>query len=213
MRYLGLRILGLIVVIAPSCSLQRDGTGAPALESASAGTGAGGGAGPAGSGGGQGAAGGEGGAGGTGAGVGGAGGVTGVGGTGSATGVGGAGGDGGSIVPVGEVTCVLPCLVGEICCVTKQDPPTAQECMAAVDCEGVGVTVACDGPEDCPGQRCCGVFDPPSDLYVSVSCGVCNGSHPSPIICHYPDGECPPGKECQASDHLPVGYGVCLDDI
>ena len=101
------------------------------------------------------------------------------------------------------------CAPGEICCVTKQKSPTEQGCSARAACEGIAA--ACDGPEDCPGELCCGDFDVSGDRYLSVACGTaCDGSDPLPIVCHTPDGACPSPLHCVQSNYMPEGFGRCV---
>src|SRR5262249_22022029 len=124
-----------------------------------------------------------------------------------ASGSGGDPGSGGSGVV--SVTCAgTTCAPTEICCVVKQNDPTEQDCAVPMMC--AGVAAQCDGPEDCPGEGCCGDFDNATQLYKSVTCkAACDGSPAQPIICHYPDGACPDGLHCADSSHMPAGFGLC----
>jgi len=140
----------------------------------------------------------------------------GTGGTGGAppdAGTGGSPTDGG---PVGEIACGSNnnpgvCAVGEKCCVLNPgldycSPPSATcQCATGGGCGTIDVT--CDGPEDCPGQLCCGFIQ--GNAYVKTACQTsCNGTTEREI-CH-PNGTCiTPGKTCAHPQALPQYIWRC----
>jgi hypothetical protein len=78
------------------------------------------------------------------------------------------------------------CAAGEVCCST----PVETRCQAAsMPC--TGPAIACDGPEDCPGQACCGTGPGTS----------CAATCPADRICHE-TSECGAGESC-----CPIGGG------
>jgi hypothetical protein len=77
-------------------------------------------------------------------------------------------------------------------------------CVATGMCPLGEVDIFCDGPEDCPGQVCCGNFT--MGGYADLSCvDDCNNDI---TICG-PGGSCSGGDSCQQSGVLPTGYFVC----
>jgi len=136
-------------------------------------------------------------------------GATGATGGGGETGGNGSGGSGGA---VGSVLCdVAPCDVstGGVCCLPRGSGGPACE-PSGTDCETFYTTVTCDGPDDCPGQICCGRYQTGSYAWVRCedSCDgfgyytLCNPAGPN--IC---DGN----ETCQESDPLPDSYFVCKE--
>jgi hypothetical protein len=130
------------------------------------------------------------------------GGTTGTGGTGG-MGRGGMMGSGGG--DVGSVDCGgTPCdtSAGAVCCFTTVGQTFS--CESSGTCGGGQVDIFCDGPEDCPGQVCCGNFQ--FNNYTDLSCvDDCGNEVP---ICG-PGGSCSGGDTCQQSGVLPTGYFVC----
>jgi hypothetical protein len=94
--------------------------------------------------------------------------------------------------------------------VTKQGDPTQQHCAAPGQCPGI--EAHCDGPEDCPNEICCAPFDQGSMTYLAISCEpTCAGTLQEVIICHPPDGECPPNLTCVDSIYLPDTIGCLIE--
>jgi hypothetical protein len=138
------------------------------------------------------------GGGGGGAGDGGAGGSAGS----AAGGLAGTSGSGGGSptgsVACGSSSCALP---ATFCCALYNQP---DQCMSAGELCFYGVDVACDGPEDCPGQICCGklAIKGQNKSYESMSCeATCTGTDRREIC--GASGSCASGKSCGTSDLLP----------
>jgi hypothetical protein len=107
-----------------------------------------------------------------------------------------------------------------IACGTETDPPCSipaevccdvsigmDKCVAAGSCNER--SLACDGPEDCPGQECC-LF---SDRSQCLDTGICGTTGVlSEVMCHG-DGDCDmaAGEHCCGLSPGPVAdvYGVC----
>ena len=78
------------------------------------------------------------------------------------------------------------CKTGEVCCVTPKEGGADQACAAS--CADGGVTIGCDGPEDCPtgaANICCaalkaGAGTPPACPLESAS-AACAASCPTRI--------------------------------
>jgi hypothetical protein len=103
----------------------------------------------------------------------------------------------GSSNPTAGVVCNgSPCTTPDVCCVTLSGISVTQTCGAATACTGGGVTLACDGPEDCGGGTpvCCG------SLQTGAQCaatGSCQSSTTGGVLCHNND-DCPTGTTCKA---------------
>ncbi|MEZ4219784.1 MAG: hypothetical protein R3B13_02565 [Polyangiaceae bacterium] len=121
---------------------------------------------------------------------------TGTGGTG--TGGVGTGGTGTGGSTAGEVACgstanPTTCAASEKCCVLTPGldycAPPAQQCACtSPNCDTIDVE--CDGPEDCPGQVCCGIFSFQQNQYTDLRCqNNCGGPNQREI--------CKPGQQCQ----------------
>lgn len=52
----------------------------------------------------------------------------------------------------------MTCGIGQVCCASLQNQMLSATCATSCDADGgMGITVQCDGPEDCPGGNpCCG---------------------------------------------------------
>ncbi len=76
-----------------------------------------------------------------------------------------------------------------------------------------GVPIACDDAADCPGEHCCGEFNP-STGYLSVSCrSACTGAVGGNSLVELCDPKATPatctgGMTCQPSGSL-LGFSVC----
>ena len=89
-------------------------------------------------------------------------------------------------VACGSARCSLA--AGELCCDDYQSPPTCTtSCPATFD------GLACDGPEDCPGQKCCGSVD--SDGATRSACATTCAQGPASALCHA-DSDCGMGLRC-----------------
>lgn len=132
------------------------------------------------------------------------------------TGMGGGGGMGGGAGGIGGIGPIPPavkcasgkCVSPDACCT---DQSTYYECLIPFTCSSPGqISVGCDGPEDCPGMFCCGVWDDANSKYSSVSClGEC--AAPNFRICHFGDPKpgCPLNRPCETEILLGPGYGYC----
>lgn len=122
------------------------------------------------------------------------------------------GGDGGAtdagMSTPGYVYCQgAPCMVGQVCCLNSKDH-SLDVCAAPGSCGQGFVELACNGPEDCPGQVCCGDHLA-SGGYSKLSCqATCTGTD-TRIICEAHPAICPSGKVCKPSSWLGNGYSYC----
>ncbi len=141
------------------------------------------------------ASGGAGGAGAGGAGTGGAStGGTGTGGAGGAN----TGGTGTGAVQCGPATCNLQ---SQFCCAQYNQTP---QCKAHGGTCTYSVEVRCDGPEDCPGQVCCGklFIQGKNKSYTDLSCQASCDKSDENVICGAA-GSCPGSMTCKTSLLLP----------
>jgi hypothetical protein len=98
-------------------------------------------------------------------------------------------------VVVGQKACGITtptlCTPQEKCCVLDPglDYCTAGTC--ACTQPGCDITVvSCDGPEDCPGQICCGTYSFQQQQYTTLACkNTCNSNNEREI--------CKPGVPCK----------------
>ena len=90
-------------------------------------------------------------------------------------------------VPCGDTSCTAS---GEVCCVTY----TSQSC--TTDCQQ-GLSLACDGPEDCPVEApvCCGDIGMGGGGSECVADGECQGGMGTGVVCHA-DADCPDDETC-----------------
>jgi len=129
---------------------------------------------------------------------------TAAGGTGGAPGTGGAGGAGGTgpgIVACGSSTCDMT--AGDSCCMYFG----VFVCGPSNKCSSSN-TIACDGPEDCPGaQVCCAKLNGPGTQVRHVEClDQCGSSEK--VICGGSTAACTTGKQCGPFPLL-KGYTYC----
>jgi hypothetical protein len=144
-------------------------------------------------------------------GSGGTGGSSGAGGSGGSAGSGGTGGSGGSAgVSCGSTTCTG----GDKCCAVEPAPGYCTATSNQCTCTGSNCTttdVQCDGPEDCPGQMCCGVFSVQLNRYTRTECRNSCASGGGTIrreMCH-PGQTCTDSTQtCGQSQGLPSGYNL-----
>lgn len=133
------------------------------------------------------------------------GGAGGAGGAVDAGGAGGAGGSGGTpgvgTVACGGQTCDLA--NGQVCCF--QQFAQNFQCVQASAC--AAITFACDGPEDCPGQVCCGIKLYGNVIRSAACQDSCSGAN-LVVICGGSPGACPVGMTCQPYQQVPA-YRVC----
>ena len=148
------------------------------------------------------------GGGGTGATGGGGSGATGGTSTGGAggTSTGGSGGTGGgATAECGGQQCDVS---GTGVCCLPQDTGDAT-CEPDGQCGGGFTVVHCDGPEDCPSQYCCGIFDNGEQAFTSLECsGACNTAGRI-VICTSDADACPLLTSCKNSIFLPQPYKTC----
>jgi hypothetical protein len=91
----------------------------------------------------------------------------------------------------GQVRCASESCsleAGQICCMLQGPAPT---CTTA--CPVGSDSIACDGPEDCPGQVCC---EGPDQTGSHATCAT----------------ECTPGRTvrvCHDATHCPAGASCC----
>lgn len=151
-----------------------------------------------------------------GGGTGGAGGAGGSGGAGGAGATGGAGGSGGSVVDggsdagtPGQKTCGVTnpdiCSSNENCCVLDPGLDYCSATQCACNQPGCDITtVSCDGPEDCPGQICCGTYSFQQQQYTTLACKSTCGATNEREICHPGGPPCSnPNETCSSSPSLP----------
>ncbi len=91
----------------------------------------------------------------------------------------------------------------QVCCVSETTPGTLA-CVAVGAC-GAGLTVTCDGPEDCPvaGDNCC----LPSGAVMSTYC-IRGGCPAGRTACHA-DTDCPGSRHCCPDTMMGYSYTVC----
>lgn len=146
-----------------------------------------------------------------GAGTGGAGGVVvGGGGSGGVV-VGGNGGMGGMVNPpvvqCGAMSCDI--MGAQACCWDKNG--SKNDCDPTGGCGNNETTITCDGPEDCPGQICCGTFVAAQGEFSDLSCAsTCDAPGTELIICHVGDASPCGGLNCVQGGELDTGYGYCV---
>lgn len=125
------------------------------------------------------------------------------GGAGGAGGVGGAGGSGGTpgagTVACGTQTCDIG--TGQVCCYQLFQN---LGCKQAAACGTI--KFACDGPEDCPGQICCGTKLYGNVIHTTACQNNCSGTQV--VFCGGSPGVCSTGTTCQPYATVP-GYNVC----
>jgi hypothetical protein len=102
------------------------------------------------------------------------------------------------------VTNPTVCTPAQNCCVLDpgQDYCSAKTTPCACTGPNCDITpVSCDGPEDCPGQICCGTFSPVQNQYTDLSCkATCSGAtereicHPNSQTCSNPNQSCSPSQ-------------------
>ena len=124
----------------------------------------------------------------------------------------GSGGTAGNAGTTCGITNPDVCNTGEKCCVLD---PGLDYCAAtntpcactSPNCDTLPVT--CDGPEDCPGQICCGTFSFQQNRYTSVKCENSCGGPNKREICH-PGQICMnPNQTCSQSPGLPSNLNRC----
>ena len=92
-------------------------------------------------------------------------------------------------VPCGTATCNSP----DVCCVTMQGSSCTADCQQ-------GLSLACDGPEDCSGGTpvCCADVSMGGGGSQCVADGDCNsGGYTSGVVCHTV-ADCQSGENCNA---------------
>lgn len=140
-------------------------------------------------------------------GSGGTGGSAGSGGTGGSAGSGGTGGTSAAGVSCGSTTCTG----GDECCAVDPGTGYCTGSSSQCSCSGAGCTttdVQCDGPEDCPGQVCCGVFSFQQNRYTQLECRSSCSGYNLREICH-PGQTCTDTNQtCSQSPGLPSGYDL-----
>jgi hypothetical protein len=84
------------------------------------------------------------------------------------------------------------------------------QCLPSGNCNSGETEVNCDGPEDCPGEICCGTFSI-LDGYTVLECAATCDSQGEVIVCdpNGPPAQCPGQTNCESSTYLPAGYEVC----
>lgn len=101
-----------------------------------------------------------------------------------------------------------PCAAGQVCCYFQFE--AGQDfCSAPNTCPDNNgwMEITCSGPDDCPGQVCCGTFN--NQSWVDVSCqNQCNGGNEL-TLCSGDPSVCEFGTQCQQSQLLGQGYSYC----
>ncbi len=105
------------------------------------------------------------------------------------------------------------CSPTEKCCVLSPGPDYCGAKTATCACSGPNcdiTNVSCDGPEDCPGQICCGTFSFQQNQYTDLACkNTCNGNNEREI-CHPNGNTCSnPNETCSSSTFLPSYIWRC----
>lgn len=118
------------------------------------------------------------------------------------------------------VTCLHPdttnvtCLPSQQCCVSSQG---GYSCKTSCATNGTEMRAACDGPEDCPGARCCMQFvdvGTHPNFNYEISYTMCAATCPSLTRCHS-DAECAayyPGTDrphCSKFASASYHNGIC----
>jgi hypothetical protein len=98
-----------------------------------------------------------------------------------------------------------PCDAGQVCCFHVSDPQL-DTCGAPGSCGADYITLACNGPEDCPSGQCCGDWNGQS--YQGIAC-VASCPDSDVLMCEGNGGVCPPGETCFPSQVLGTGYSYC----
>jgi hypothetical protein len=124
----------------------------------------------------------------------------------SSSGVGGAGGS--MVFPSVHCGDQGDCFAPLACCTDQKE---TFSCGAVDDCTAnQELAIECDGPEDCPGQICCGRWNDVPFQYEGVYCAL-KCLMPFVAICHFdePDPYCPEPYKCFAEPILGPRYGYC----
>lgn len=124
-------------------------------------------------------------------------------------GSGGAGGSAGGTPNSPVVSCAKEssCTSPSVCCTNQEG---SADCSIPFNCVLPGITVYCDGPEDCESKICCGAWDDMTQKYINVNCApTCFA--PARIICHPDRAEtgCPGEMKCREDQSLGPTYGYC----
>ena len=112
------------------------------------------------------------------------------------------GGPTGVTVPCGRAT---ECDVdgGQFCCVPMTGGKSG-EC--ATNCQGNEATLACNEPDECPGQVCC--LRDSMGNYTSSECRDEDDCFDA-TLCDPAADDCPPDSDCVQHPDMPPGYFYC----
>ena len=103
-----------------------------------------------------------------------------------------------------------PCQTGDVCCLNPTGP--GDHCAHPGMCMPGFIEITCNGPEDCPGQICCGTLmvQNGNATYQDISCqSTCNQQDNIVVCSETNPGVCPAGTTCQQSMVLGTGYHIC----
>ena len=120
------------------------------------------------------------------------------------------GGSGGNNTGAGVVNCgSSQCDVskGGTCCASFQ----GLTCASGSQCPNQpAAPIKCDGPEDCPGQVCCGTIVQygPNSYYSQIRCQNSCGQQNERVMCGNHPNACPNNQQCVNSQLLP-GFRAC----
>lgn len=103
------------------------------------------------------------------------------------------------------------CDAGQVCCFYQYEKGS-DHCSAAGACSGEAgwVELSCNGPDDCPGEECCGWWDNQVG-WGTIACA--EDCQPGQIeLCFGDESACEASSQfCVASEALGTGYSFCDD--
>lgn len=103
-----------------------------------------------------------------------------------------------------------PCEAGDVCCFYT--PFAGQdECSSTGECprpQQDYITLECNGPDDCPGAKCCGGWTDQTGWQYTQCKSDCNQQNEM-TMCYGDPSACDPGEDCKASMVLGMGYSYC----
>jgi hypothetical protein len=111
----------------------------------------------------------------------------------------------------GDVACSgapgNKCAAGSVCC--KSIGASCTTTFGACDCtmDGSCTAIGCDGPDDCPGAKCCALQNPARfPQFVATSCKPSCNTNNEEIVCAG-NSDCPNGGECRVTS---LGFQTCF---
>lgn len=104
-----------------------------------------------------------------------------------------------------------PCDGGQVCCLNYFNEDQ-DFCALPGDCPNGNqwLEIGCNGPDDCPGQECCGQYDFGFGAWTNIECkSSCGGNEIE--LCFDGAAACDQGSVCTPSQSLGPGYSYCGD--